>query len=462
MRTIAVYGGSFDPPGQHHRQAALELTSAFDEVVIIPCGPRPDRPAVNDTLPIHRAVMADLTFGGLPKVRVELFDLEELAFTRTHGLEERFAPQGEVWHVVYADYFRGGRRGTSRIQTEWERGPDLWQHCGFAVLAPTDDPVDPADLPPHHRVFPVEPTVRSAYIRSRVFHQQSIAGMVVPAVDEYIRRHNLFRGVPSTRDTIFSPGQPKLKLFTGARNDRSRRWVEELRPLEGEPPDLIVALGGDGTMLHAIREHWRLRKPFFGVNTGHIGFLLNNLPPEETTRAELESLWRSELRLYQLPLMWVETAPLDGPRRTWLAFNDVWVERATGQTAWIEVKVDGEVRLPKVVADGALVATAAGSTAYARAMGAMPLPFNTPVLVLVGSNVLYPEFWKPVYLPLGSEVELTTLDPERRPLHGYIDGISQGLVRSLRVRASNIAAAELAFTPDQDPGAKLARIQFPH
>lgn len=462
MRTLAVYGGSFDPPGLHHRQAARELAGAFDEVVVVPCGPRPDRPAVNDTQPVHRAVMADLTFGDLPKVRVELFDLEERTFTRTLGLEARFAPLDEVWHVVHADYFRGGRQGASQIQREWERGPELWQRIRFAVLSPTDDPIDSADLPPKHRVFSIEPTVRSAYIRSRVFHHQSIDGMVVPAVDEYIRRHNLFRGVPPTRDTTYSPGKPKLKLVTDPRNERSQKLAEVLRPLEGDPPDLIVTLGGDGTMLHAIREHWRLRKPFFGVNTGHIGFLLNNLPPEETTRAALEALWLSELRLYQLPLLWVEAVSSDGPRQSRLAFNDVWVERATGQTAWIEVKVDGEVRLPKVVADGALVATAAGSTAYARAMGAMPLPFNTPVLVLVGSNVLYPEFWKPVYLPLPSEVELTTLDPERRPLHGYVDGISQGLVRSLRVRTSNIAAAELAFTRDQDPGAKLARIQFPH
>jgi NAD+ kinase len=74
---------------------------------------------------------------------------------------------------------------------------------------------------------------------------------------------------------------------------------------------------------------------------------------------------------------------------------------------------------------------------------------------------MHPEFWRPAYLPLNSAVEMTTLDPKKRPLHGYVDGLDQGLVRSLRVRVSNIAAAELAFTPDQDPGEKLARLQFP-
>jgi NAD+ kinase len=89
------------------------------------------------------------------------------------------------------------------------------------------------------------------------------------------------------------------------------------------------------------------------------------------------------------------------------------------------------------------------------------VPLGSPVLMLVGSNVLRPALWRPAVLPLGAEVELTSLDPAKRPLHGYIDGVSQGIVRSLRARVSNIAAAELLFDPRHDPAAKLARIQFP-
>jgi len=144
-----------------------------------------------------------------------------------------------------------------------------------------------------------------------------------------------------------------------------------------------------------------------------------------------------------------------------LAFNDCWVERATGQTAWIQVKVNDQERLAQLVADGALVSTAAGSTSYASAMGATPLPLNTPALLLVGSNVLKPTFWRPVVLPLASTVELTTLDPIKRPLHGYVDGVSHGNVVNLRARVSNTAAVELVFAPQHDPAAKLAQIQFP-
>ena len=207
-------------------------------------------------------------------------------------------------------------------------------------------------------------------------------------------------------------------------------------------------------MLRAIHNLWRLRVPFYGINVGHLGFLLN-----ETSPLEHEG---EELVLSNIPLLYAEAESMAGECRSALAFNDAWVERATGQTAWIQVKVNGEERLPQLVADGALVATSAGSTAYARAMGAPSLPLNTPALLLVGSNVLRPDFWRPVVLPLDSQVELTTLDPDKRPLQAYIDGVFQGsTVRRLSARVSNSAAVEMVFPPQHDPAAKLARIQFP-
>src|SRR3712207_6078098 len=104
--TIAVYGGSFDPPGLHHRRIVDELRQHFDHVVVVPCGPRPDKRAGCD--PVHRAALTDLAFGGLGRVEVDLFELEQATFTRTHALDRRYAGRGEVWHVVGTDLVAGG------------------------------------------------------------------------------------------------------------------------------------------------------------------------------------------------------------------------------------------------------------------------------------------------------------------------------------------------------------------
>ena len=173
------------------------------------------------------------------------------------------------------------------------------------------------------------------------------------------------------------------------------------------------------------------------------------------------TFWEKELQLHQLPLLWVETTSPDGECSDSLAFNDCWLERESGQTAWIEVSVNAKVRMPKVVADGMLIATAAGSTSYARAMGAVPLPLNAPLLTLAGSNVLIPEFWQPAALPSNTVVKLRNLDVSKRPLRGFIDGIAQGHVEEMTIRISRVAAVELLFLPERDPVEKLAMLQFP-
>jgi NAD kinase len=490
---LALYGGTFNPPGEHHRLAARALAEHVDQVVVVPCGPRPDKPVTHDVPAIHRAAMVDMTFRREPRTRVELRDLEVSRFTPHCELERRLAAEGnggrEVWHAVEARWLRGGAAGQSPIQASWQEGPSLWREGRFLVLRPADEELDPRDLPPHCQV--IDLPAAPPNIRDKVFHHQPIDGLVTPEVAAYLERHRLYRGGPTPLSMQLRLDEVRALVFADPRSQEALALAEAYRRWEHPDPNVILVIGGDGTMLHAIREHWRLRLPFYGVNTGHMGFLLNDLAchaehrpghsergpghserSEESQAARREALRcaqgdnspefaRTDLVVAHMPLLYVETVDAAGQWRTALAFNDAWVERETGQTAWIEVKVGGEVRLPKLVADGALVATAAGSTAYAHAMGATPVPLNSPVLTLVGSNVLRPHQWRPVVLPLGAEIELRSLDPGKRPLHGYIDGVSQGIVRSLRARVSHIAAAELLFHPRHDPAVKLARIQFP-
>src|SRR4029079_15506447 len=158
----------------------------------------------------------------------------------------------------------------------------------------------------------------------------------------------------------------------------------------------------------------------------------------------------------------VDTTAADGGSHRGVAFSDAWVERDSGQAAWLRIDVDGRTQVPKVVGDGLLVATPAGSSAYARAMGATPVPLTAPVLTLARSNVLRPRFWKPVALPESAIVRITSLDETgKRPVRAFLDGHLAGLVRAMEVRVSTVAAAELAFTPQFDLSARLLRSLFP-
>jgi NAD kinase len=456
---LAIFGGSFNPPGTHHRLVAEALVPHFDRIIVLPCGPRPDQPATNDVDPWHRAALADIAFRGIPKVEVDLFDLELASFTTNDLFEKRYGHLGEVWHVIGSDLSAGGGEGKSTIQRAWDRGTEMWRDLNFCVIARQGYDVVPNDLPPRNLLVRLErpSSGASSDICERIFRRTPYADLVPPEVASYIERYGLYRGRIPARRTRWQLEQPRLVIVADDRNARAMALAEQYRRWESdEQPNCILVLGGDGTMLHAIRQHWRRRLPFLGVNQGHLGFLLN-----ESTSLPAEKLLETELIVRQMPMLFVEIERLDGTRQMELAFNDAWVERSTSQSAWIEVAVNGQVRIPKLVADGALVCTAAGSTAYARSMGVPPLLADTPGWIFVGSNVMNPPGWKSALLAPEATVALRSLGGEKRPLDAFVDGRNIGPAAAFHARQSRIATAELAFATRHDMAEKISRLQFP-
>ena len=114
------------------------------------------RRSVAQCYPHGKGFITRLTLQALSgrPVGVELFDLEQATFTRTHALEHRFLESGaEVWHVVRAPSLAGGQGGRSEIQTRWEKGEELWRTLRFVVVVSDGEAIDPADLPPRHLIL---------------------------------------------------------------------------------------------------------------------------------------------------------------------------------------------------------------------------------------------------------------------------------------------------------------------
>jgi NAD kinase len=456
---IAIFGGTFSPPGWHHRLVVEALIPHFDKIIVLPCGPRPDKPTANDVDPWHRAALADLAFRGMPKVEVDLSDLELAHFTTNDLFEEKYGHLGEIWHVVGSDITTGGGDGTSIVQRGWLRGAEMWQELNFCVAARQGFAVQQRDLPPKSMVveLPHGGGGDSTEIREKIFMRMPYTDLVSPSIASYIERYGLYRGRIPSRRTRWQATDPRLLIVADERNTRAMALAQEYREWEdSRRPNCILVLGGDGTMLHAIRQHWRRRLPFLGVNQGHLGFLLNE---PEAVPAQL--LMQTDFVIRSMPMLFIETEAADGTKRSELAFNDAWLERCTSQSGWFEVTVNGEVRIQKLVADGVLVCTAAGTTAYARSMGVAPLLADTPGWMIVGSNVMSPPGWKSALLAPDSVVSIRTLGGEKRPIGAYVDGRDLGRAVSFHARQSRIATVELVFSSSHDMAEKIARIQFP-
>jgi NAD+ kinase len=454
-RRVVLFASMFDPPSRYHRQVAQKVLQLdFDEVIVCPPGPRGGRGEREHAASMHRAALVDINFQGLPGVTVDLSDLDYGRSSNSCDLESRYDGTAEVWHVVSDEMIRHGCDGCSMIQQRWDQGSELWVRSRFVVLHPSDQLPDAKDLPPQHRLLAIDGHVPSAELRDRVYHGQSIDEWVTPEVSAYIRRHHLFVPGVENGPTRWHVYQPRLLIECDERNTNARTLAEQYQRYASDQPNLILVIGGDGTMLRAIRRHWRRRIPIVGLKAGHVGFLANERLPQD-----LEGV---ELVVYSLPMLRIDAEKPSGERVEGLAFGDAWIERDGGQAAWLRLDVDGQTRVPKIVGDGMLVASAAGSSAYARALGAIPVPLTTPVFTLAGSNIFRPRFWKPMTLADDTTISIVSLDRSgKRPVRGFLDGQPLGVIQSLTVQRSPIATVELAFTGEFDPSGKLLRSLFP-
>lgn len=458
---VAVFGGSFNPPGLHHRRVVEQLVTMFRQVLIVPCGLRHDKETTNHIDPVHRAAMVDLTFGDMPNVEILHFDLEQDQFTPTVELDRLLASYGTLWHVIGSDLIEGHVRGVAPLQ-QWKTADAIWQNLRFVVLEREGYTLDQADLPPQHLLLRGYHGA-SNDLRRLLFNAQPIDGLVVPRVAQYVQRYHPYQGRQTHALPVYQLDHPKISIVVDDYNQRAMASAAALRAMvtvDDRDPDLILVLGGDGTMLRAIRQHHRRRIPFLGVNYGTVGYLLNDYV-NGFTAADLSG---SPIVRHS-PLLYVESTDVEGQVNRDLAFNDAYLVAEPGHAGWIEVDLDGQIVLPKLVADGALVSTAAGSSSYARAMGATPIAIGTPSLVLAGSNVFLPVGWRSAQLPIDTVITMRNIDPSpdytKRPLYGFHDGIAQGKLRQMTVRTSRVAAVELVFLPDNDPRQKLTRMQFP-
>src|SRR5579875_3604768 len=138
--------------------------------------------------------------------------------------------------------------------------------------------------------------------------------------------------------------------------------------------DVIVALGGDGLMLQVLHRFMGSGKPIYGMNRGSVGFLMNEYV-EDGLHERLARAARSMVH----PL--VMTATDRGGRiSTARAINEVSLLRQSSQVAKVRISVDGRERLSELVADGLLVATPAGSTAYNLSANGPILPLDAPLM----------------------------------------------------------------------------------
>jgi NAD+ kinase len=218
--------------------------------------------------------------------------------------------------------------------------------------------------------------------------------------------------------------------------------------------DVIVALGGDGFMLQTLHRTQDNPAPVYGMNRGTVGFLMNEYS-EHALDARLQAAEEAVIN----PLG-MRAECVDGTLHQALAINEVSLHRAGSQAAKLRISVDGKVRMPELVCDGALLATPAGSTAYNYSAHGPILPIGSDVLALTAVAAFRPRRWRGALLPKNAVVGFEVLEPDKRPVMAEADSSSVRDVLRVEIRSEPTVAHRVLFDPGHGLEERLIREQF--
>ena len=246
--------------------------------------------------------------------------------------------------------------------------------------------------------------------------------------------------------------------FAASQHPRAREALAELRqryqPVPHNEADVLVALGGDGFMLDTLHENSARDLPVFGMHLGEVGFLMNRFSVDDLPQRIAGAA------SFELAPLKMRAETVDGRVRKGLAINEVALLRQTNQAAHIRILVNGTERVPRLVADGVLVATAAGSTAYNLSAHGPIIPLGTEAVVLTPISPFRPRRWRGAVLPAAAEVEFEVLNAERRPVSATADYDEFRDVARVQVTQSNSLRHTLLFDPEHSLDERILREQF--
>lgn len=259
---------------------------------------------------------------------------------------------------------------------------------------------------------------------------------------------------------MLRPQQPKRNVhFFPAATEKAQKAFRELEKKYGqhsaEEASVIVPLGGDGTMLSALRTFHELGKPFYGMNLGTVGFLLN---PYNRKRLDERIAGAQSVVLHPLHMTAKST---DGRRLEAVAFNEVTLFRQTRHAARIQISIDGIRPLEEpLVCDGVMLSTPGGSTAYNLSAGGPIIPLDSNILALTPISPFRPRRWRGALLRDGADVVFDVLEPIDRPVRAETDGGFAENVVSVSVRQSRTVSVTLMFDPGHNLEERILQEQF--
>ena len=206
--------------------------------------------------------------------------------------------------------------------------------------------------------------------------------------------------------------------------------VKKLNQEQFKKDNLIIVIGGDGFMLQTLKKNKNSKKQFYGINSGNYGFLMNKFSSKNIiknlTKAKMVSI---------SPLEMIVKNKSNQTRKS-LAINEVSILRQSRQAASLSIKQGSRQIIKKLVSDGVLVSTPAGSTAYNLSVHGPILSLHSKKLSISPISAFRPRRWKGKIVNDKSKIIIKNLDPSKRPISAVADNLEVRNAKSITVKTN--------------------------
>ena len=225
--------------------------------------------------------------------------------------------------------------------------------------------------------------------------------------------------------------------------------VKKLNQEQFKKDNLIIVIGGDGFMLQTLKKNKNSKKQFYGINSGNYGFLMNKF----SSKNIIKNLSKANMVSIS-PLEMIVKNKSNQTRKS-LAINEVSILRQSRQAASLSIKQRSRQIIKKLVSDGVLVSTPAGSTAYNLSVHGPILSLHSKKLSISPISAFRPRRWKGKIVNDKSKIIITNLDPSKRPISAVADNLEVRNAKSITVKTNNKIKFNLLYDKNRSLQKKI-------
>ncbi len=213
--------------------------------------------------------------------------------------------------------------------------------------------------------------------------------------------------------------------------------------------NIIVVIGGDGFMLQTLKKFYKFKKPFYGINSGSYGFLMNKFSFKNT----IKNL--SKAKMINISPLQMEVKNKSNILKKSIAINEVSILRQGRQAAILIIKSGKKTIIKKLISDGVLISTPAGSTAYNLSVHGPILSLDSKKLSISPISPFRPRRWKGKIVGENSKILIKNLNLNKRPISAVADNFEVRNAKIILVKINKKIKFQLLYDKNRSLQKKI-------